>query len=92
MVQALVLFVESITSTILRKGRRLWQGQAAEGGERTHSSAEGSDRCGANLRGSLHRPGLDKVAVDKTSFISSCCCSMGEEVAGGRLTDSGAER
>lgn len=58
-----------------------------QGSRHTHSV-----RSGANLRGSLHWPWPDKVPVDKTSFISSCCCSMGAEAATNQLKDSRAKR
>lgn len=62
-------------------------GAAREADIRTHSAWSG-----ANLRGSLHWPWPDKVPVDETSFISSCCCRMGAEASTNQLKDSGAKR
>lgn len=65
--------------------QRLWHSGEAD----THTHPVGSE---ANLRGSLHWPRPDKVPVDETSFISSCCCSLGAEAATNQLKDSGAKR
>lgn len=62
--------------------RRLWSSREAD--IRTRSA-----RSGANLRGSLHWPWPDKVPVDKTSFISSCCCRMGAVVSTNSLRTAG---
>ena len=68
---------------------QLSEAVAQRGSRHTHTHPVGS---GANLRGSLHWPRPDKVPVDETSFISSCCCSLGVEAATNQLKDSGAKR